>query len=281
VASNKERERQLARARYERRQQRAVQERQRRRQTATVVVSVVAVLAVIGGVVALFALSNGGNSTSKKLASGAASKSAPASASASPSASPSAAAGDCVYTKAGQAARNVGTPPATPARQVVGARIVLNAGTLSATLDGAKAPCTVNSFTFLAVKKYFDGVSCHRLTTQGIYVLQCGDPTGTGSGGPGYQFKDENLTSLGVPAGQQTTYPAGTLAMANAGPGTNGSQFFIVYKDSPLAASYTPFGKITKGLDIVQKIAAKGTQNGSGDGKPKRPVTIQSVTILQ
>jgi peptidyl-prolyl cis-trans isomerase B (cyclophilin B) len=279
VASNKERERQLARARYERRQQRAVQDRQRRRQTATVVVSVVAVLAVIGGVVALFALSNGGSSSSKKLASGAASKSP--SASASPSASPSAAAGDCVYTKAGQAARNVGLPPSTPARQVVGARIVLNSGTLSATLDGAKAPCTVNSFTFLAVKKYFDGVSCHRLTTQGIYVLQCGDPTGTGSGGPGYQFKDENLTSLGVPAGQQTTYPAGTLAMANAGPGTNGSQFFIVYKDSPLAASYTPFGKITKGLDIVQKIAAKGTQNGSGDGKPKRPVTIQSVTILQ
>ena len=104
-------------------------------------------------------------------------------------------------------------------------------------------------------------------------MLQCGDPSGTGSGGPGYQFQDENLTGA--------TYPAGTIAMANAGPGTNGSQFFICFKDSPLPASYTPWGKITSGMDVVTKIAAAGEDdsNGAGDGKPKQTVTIKSVTI--
>ena len=113
-----------------------------------------------------------------------------------------------------------------------------------------KAPYTTFSFEYLARKKYFDATKCHRLTTSGIYVLQCGDPTGTGSGGPGYQFQDENLTGA--------TYPAGTIAMANAGPGTNGSQFFIVYKDTQLPPSYTPWGKVTAGLDIVQGIAKAG-----------------------
>jgi peptidyl-prolyl cis-trans isomerase B (cyclophilin B) len=284
VARNKERERQLARARYERRQQRAMQHRQQTRHTAVIVVSVVAVLAVIAGVALLFTLSSGGSSSNKLAGAGASRSGTPsASGSASPSVAPtgSASTGACAYTKAGQAARKVGLPPANPARQVVGARIALNSGTLAVTLDGTKAPCTVNSFTYLAEARYFDGVPCHRLTTQGIFVLQCGDPTGSGSGGPGYQFPDENLGSLGVPPGQQATYPAGTLAMANAGPGTNGSQFFIVYKDSPLAASYTPFGKITKGLDVVQKIAGKGTTDGSGDGKPKSAVTIKSIQILQ
>ncbi|MFD0636922.1 peptidylprolyl isomerase [Catenulispora yoronensis] len=123
----------------------------------------------------------------------------------------------------------------------------------------------------MAKKGYFDNTKCHRLTTQGIYVLQCGDPSATGSGGPGYQFQDENLTGA--------TYPAGTIAMANAGPGTNGSQFFIVYKDTQLPASYTPWGKITGGLDVVTKIAAGGEDTGSGDGKPKLPADIKSVTI--
>ncbi|WSL80734.1 peptidylprolyl isomerase [Kitasatospora sp. NBC_01266] len=135
------------------------------------------------------------------------------------------------------------------------------------------APCTTFSFRFLADHDYFNRTHCHRLTTQGIFVLQCGDPTGTGSGGPGYSFNDENLTGA--------TYPAGTVAMANAGPNTNGSQFFFVWKDTKLPAAYTPFGTITGGMDVLQKIAAGGEddQNGPGDGFPTLPVNIKSVKI--
>jgi len=146
-------------------------------------------------------------------------------------------------------------------------------GDIVIALNAAKAPHTVNSFNFLAGQKFFNGSRCHRLTTEGIYVLQCGDPTGTGTGGPGYQFQDENLTGA--------TYPAGTVAMANAGANTNGSQFFLVYKDAALPPSYTPFGTITSGMDVVQKVAAGGSDNsnGSGDGRPNINVVLNSVTV--
>jgi peptidyl-prolyl cis-trans isomerase B (cyclophilin B) len=146
-------------------------------------------------------------------------------------------------------------------------------GKITIALDAAKAPHTVNSFAFLSNEKYFDHTKCHRLTTEGIYVLQCGDPTGTGSGGPGYQFADENLTGA--------TYPAGTVAMANAGPGTNGSQFFLVYKDTQLPPSYTPFGKVTGGLDVVQNIASGGVQGGGADGAPVADMVLNSVTTAK
>ena len=137
----------------------------------------------------------------------------------------------------------------------------------------AAAPCTTFSFKFLASQQYFNRTHCHRLTTQGIFVLQCGDPTGTGSGGPGYSFNDENLTGA--------TYPAGTVAMANAGPNTNGSQFFFVWKDTTLPPDYTPFGRVTQGMAVLEKIAAAGddSQNGPGDGFPTLPVDISSVTV--
>ncbi len=181
----------------------------------------------------------------------------------------------CAYSPTGGTpARSVGTPP-TRASQVgtYVATLTTNRGTIVINLDDVKAPCTVNSFAFLADMKYFDSTPCHRLTTAGIFVLQCGDPTGTGGGGPGYEFADENLAGA--------VYPAGTVAMANAGPGTNGSQFFLVYKDTTLAPSYTPFGTITAGLDVVQKIAAAGSDNsnGDGDGKPNLPVEITGVTV--
>jgi peptidyl-prolyl cis-trans isomerase B (cyclophilin B) len=198
--------------------------------------------------------------------------SAPASVAASVAAPASAPAGGCAYPAAGTAAKNVGTPPTTGISHTdVTATIVTSQGTLAIKLNAAAAPCTVNSFVYLASKGYFNGTSCHRLTTAGIFVLQCGDPTGTGSGGPGYSFADENLTGA--------TYPAATVAMANAGPGTNGSQFFLVYQDTTLAPSYTPFGTITSGLDVVTKVAAAGTADGSQDGKPKLPVQITSVTV--
>jgi len=178
--------------------------------------------------------------------------------------------GQCHYAKTAQAAaKDVGIPPsalASPAAQT--ATLTTNHGVVTLRLNTAAAPCTVNSFTFLASKHYFDSTPCHRLTTSGIFVLQCGDPTGTGAGGPGYQFADENLRGA--------TYPAGTVAMANAGPGTNGSQFFLVYADTRLAPNYTPFATMVSGLDVVQKIAAAGSDNsnGSGDGAPLLPTTI-------
>ncbi|UGQ15623.1 peptidylprolyl isomerase [Yinghuangia sp. ASG 101] len=144
-------------------------------------------------------------------------------------------------------------------------------GTIAVRLDAAKAPTTVNSFAFLAGKDYFDHTPCHRLTTEGIFVLQCGDPTGRGTGGPGYKFTDENLAGA--------TYKAGTVAMANSGPNTNGSQFFLVYKDSPLPPAYTPFGTITSGMDVLLDIAADGVWDGSGDGIPQALVTLDDVTV--
>jgi peptidyl-prolyl cis-trans isomerase B (cyclophilin B) len=189
------------------------------------------------------------------------------------SSQPSASAGACSYAKQGTASKKVDGLPPTSGVVREGTRSAVQTtsqGVVEADLLAAKAPCTVNSFAFLADQKYFDGTSCHRLTTDGIFVLQCGDPTATGTGGPGYQFADENLTGA--------KYPAGTLAMANSGPGTNGSQFFIVYKDTQLPPSYTPFGTITKGLDVVAKVAKAGAVGGV-DGKPKLPITLRTVTV--
>lgn len=149
--------------------------------------------------------------------------------------------------------------------------MVTNRGTIVMQLNAA-APCTGNSFAFLGSKSYFDGTKCHRLlNAPGFTALQCGDPSATGSGGPGYAFADENLAGA--------TYPRGTLAMANAGAGTNGSQFFFVFKDSQFSPNYTPFGKVVSGLDVLDAIAAEGTDNGQSDGAPKKTVTLSSVRI--
>ena len=167
-------------------------------------------------------------------------------------------------------------PKVTVAPATYTATIVTNCGTIVAALDAAKAPHTVNSFAFLASKHYFDNSPCHRLVTQSIFVLQCGDPTGTGTGGPGYTIPDENLSGA--------TYPAGTLAMANTGqPHTGGSQFFFCYADTPLPPQYTPFGHVTTGLDVLKKIADIGEDdsNAPGDGKPKSPVVIETFTVKQ
>jgi len=182
----------------------------------------------------------------------------------------------CDYnTDGATAAKEVDPPPATAtATGKVSVTIATSVGDLAAELDADSTPCTVNSFVSLAQQGYFDGTSCHRLTTSGIAVLQCGDPTGTGSGGPGYSFPDE--------LSGDETYPAGTLAMANAGPDTNGSQFFVVYGDTPLPPSYTVFGQIDDaGVKVVEEVAKKGTDdaNGPGDGHPKTAVDITEVTV--
>ncbi len=163
---------------------------------------------------------------------------------------------------------------AAKAAQPYEVRFFTTQGVITVQMLTDKAPCTTYSFRFLASQGFYNQTHCHRLTVQGIYVLQCGDPTGTGSGAPGYAFNDENLAGA--------TYPAGTVAMANAGPNTNGSQFFFTWKDTTLAPAYTPFGKVISGLNVLQKIAAAGDdqQNGPGDGYPNLYTAFLAVQII-
>jgi peptidyl-prolyl cis-trans isomerase B (cyclophilin B) len=152
-------------------------------------------------------------------------------------------------------------------------RLTTDLGVLTIAMDRARTPCTVANFAHLAQRGFLANSSCHRLVSEGIFVLQCGDPTGTGAGGPGYSFADENLAGA--------RYARGVVAMANAGPNTNGSQFFIIYRDSlDLPAMYTPFGTVTSGLDIVERVAAGGfTQPGVSDGAPRTPLTLRAVAV--
>jgi peptidyl-prolyl cis-trans isomerase B (cyclophilin B) len=272
VTGKKERQRKLARERMLRQQQRRSRRaHQARRITIVAVICVVVVGLGVGGFFA-FAGSGGSNAAAVSSTSPATpSASGSASASASTQAEP---ATTCSYPASGTAARNVGLPPAKPDYQAgYLATIHTNRGDVVIALLNSKATCTVNSFVYLAAKKYFNNTDCQRLTTVDPFVLQCGDPTGTGTGGPGYKFNNENLAGA--------KYTRGTIAMANSGPNTNGSQFFIVYKNSTLAPSYTPFGEVVKGLGIIQNVATAGSDNanGSGDGHPKEKVVVESVTI--
>jgi peptidyl-prolyl cis-trans isomerase B (cyclophilin B) len=269
VAGKKERQRKLARERLQRQQARRAARAHRARQVT--MITVVCLVVVGLGVGGFFAFSSPGKTSNTAAA-------ATASASASASASPSATTGPartCSYLASGTPARNVGKPPAKPDYQAsYQATIHTNRGDVVIHLLNSKATCTVNSFVYLAAKKYFNNTNCHRLTTTSpLFVLQCGDPTGTGSGGPGYKFNDENLAGA--------KYTQGTVAMAHSGPNTNGSQFFLVYQNSKLAPSYTPFGRVVKGLGIIQDVAKAGSDNanGHGDGHPKEKVVIESVTI--
>jgi peptidyl-prolyl cis-trans isomerase B (cyclophilin B) len=165
-------------------------------------------------------------------------------------------------------------------------KLATTCGEIDVALKASAAPHTVNSFAFLAGKGYFDHTKCHRLTTNGIYVLQCGDPTGSGSGGPGYTIPDENLKDKSLKGG---VYPAGTVAMANQynaqtkqGRHTGGSQFFLVYQDSPLPPNYTPFGTVSaSGMKVLKKIAAAGESTGQGDGAPNATVVIDKATVTK
>jgi peptidyl-prolyl cis-trans isomerase B (cyclophilin B) len=198
-----------------------------------------------------------------------------------PPAEAGAAPGQCRYVPStGQAAGRDVELPAASAPLTGGTQTVTldtTAGTVEVGLDVAGAPCATRSFVSLTAQQYFDGTSCHRLTTAGIYVLQCGDPTGTGTGGPGYTFATENLPAANGTAA--TTYPAGTVAMANAGPDTDGSQFFIVYRDTTLPPDYGILGHVTDGLDVIEEIAERGVRGGGSDGPPAAPVTLEQVTV--
>jgi peptidyl-prolyl cis-trans isomerase B (cyclophilin B) len=185
-------------------------------------------------------------------------------------------AGACTYVEGGEAARPVDLPPDDPeVSGEVPVTIVTTAGDLNATLDADAAPCTVNSFVSLAEQGFYDDTPCPRISDQGLYILQCGDPTGTTGGGPGYTIPDE-LTG-------EETYPAGTLAMANTGaPDSGGSQFFIVYQESLLSPDYTVFGSVDQaGIDVVADVAADGNDgsNPAGGGAPNTPIDITEVTV--
>ncbi len=186
--------------------------------------------------------------------------------------------GACTYASDGQPpAREVDEPPATPTHTgTVKAVIETTVGKLPISLDADGAPCTVNSFISLAEQGYYDATPCPRLATSpGFALLQCGDPSVTGSGGPGYSVQDEYDGT--------ETYPAGTLAMANAGrPDTNGSQFFLCIEDTQLPPSYTVFGTVgAKGIEVLAEVAAKGDDGShpAGGGKPVQPVDISKVTV--
>ena len=268
--TSSKRQREIARRRAERQAARRAERAARRRRRNLMVGGVFAavLLLVLGGIGISRLLDD--ENTLEPLAS----PSESASASGSPDAAAAGVACDGEELKPGKEQSFPKEPPLTiDKKKKYRASITTSCGVIEADLFADKAPRTVNSFAFLAGKNYFDGTECHRATTSPtLTVLQCGDPTAKGSGGPGYQFPDENLTGA--------TYPRGTLAMANSGPGTNGSQFFLVAKDSQLPPSYTVWGKITPaGLAVLDKIMANGVEGGGTDGPPGKQVFIADFAV--
>ncbi|MGQ7297679.1 peptidylprolyl isomerase [Quadrisphaera sp. KR29] len=273
--SKSERERDYERRRHEawqRRQAARAAERRRRRNTALAAALVLVVVAGIAAVAFSSFRPSADPVAGGDGASPAVSASLPADACPPPTSSPT------VTPSEGGTAPD---PSVAQARTWTGT-IDTSCGPIGVELDGAAAPQAVASFVTLAQQGFFGGTPCHRLTTAGIYVLQCGDPTGTGTGGPGYTFGPvENAPSDDV-------YPAGTIAMARQGGNgdSQGSQFFLVYQDSTIpsdsAGGYTVFGRITSGLDVVQRVAdagVGGTSSGSTDGTPTTPISIEQVTL--
>jgi peptidyl-prolyl cis-trans isomerase B (cyclophilin B) len=266
----------------------------RKRRIYTIAGSAVGAIVVIGAIVATVVLTNRDSGSQKASAATTTPASATSAAPSAPGQLPAFAApanlgANCQYPASADKASKPNNPPHTgkvptdPAR--VSVSMATNQGNIGLQLDNAKSPCTVNSFASLAQQGFFNDTPCHRLTTSpGLAVLQCGDPTGQGTGGPGYQFENEYPTNQYQPDDpklqEPVLYPRGTVAMANAGPGTNGSQFFLVYKDSQLPPNYTVFGTIDQtGLATLDKIAAAGTADGGQDGKPKNDVQVKSVQL--
>ncbi|MDO5077177.1 peptidylprolyl isomerase [Corynebacterium sp.] len=180
----------------------------------------------------------------------------------------------CNFTEHGNAAREV-SMPSGPNTGNVTVKLATNQGELALNLDGSKAPCAAGTIEHLAKQGFYDNTLCHRITTENIFILQCGDPTATGSGGPGFTFQDE----YPVGTDEQGLYTAGVVAMANSGPNTNGSQFFLTYKDSPLPPNYTIVGRLTEeSMPVLQSIADKGAAEGARDAAPAQAVHIEKAT---
>ena len=249
MSTREERGRRLAQLRVERQKERA-EARRRARQRKVVGTSLLAVLLLAGA--AVLSVTRGGTTTPTTT----------------PTPSPSAV--PCSYFSSDTSNPLVTTRPSPPGfgtRRSGTATMLTNHGTVVFSLLANDAPCATASFAFLAAHRYFDGTRCDRLTTGGLQFLQCGRPTrGTG---PGYAFPVENVS----PA---TRYPAGTVGLANRGPDTNGSVFFLCYGDTQLPPLFTPFGRIVSGLDVLRAVAADGSRP-AGDGVPNTPVTITTL----
>lgn len=280
--SGSKRQRQLARAKYERQQARRAESEDRRRRNQRITAIVVVAVLVLGGLAyAVISVTSSNDATVAEAppetaveavadAVGDPTEEADADSGAEPIEEPSVLdCGPAVEPRADTVSYD--EPGDVEAASSI--TLTTTCGDIVIELD-PDAPETVASETFLAESGFYDATQCHRLTTAGIYVLQCGDPAGNGTGGPGYTVPDENL-----PADGTANYPAGTVAMANAGPGTAGSQFFIVYEDTTLPGDYTIWGTVTSGLDIVQEVASVGTADGSGDGAPRQPMVIETATV--
>jgi peptidyl-prolyl cis-trans isomerase B (cyclophilin B) len=182
---------------------------------------------------------------------------------------------NCKNTKAkSHVAKNIEPPEIKGPFQNRTFTLTTNCGNIIIKADGKSAPITVTALSALAAGGFFDQTLCHRLTTENIYVLQCGDPTATGLGGPNFTYRDENL-----PTAVENNYPAGVVAMFNSGQNTHGSQFFIVYEDTSLPPSYTIWVKVTKGLEIIQMVAKSGVLDGKKDGAPKLKIGIEKVKV--
>jgi peptidyl-prolyl cis-trans isomerase B (cyclophilin B) len=270
VPSSIDRERKLARAKIDRQQTRRAQQIRAQRQLQARIgaaLAIVVVIAAVGFATNWYGLKSTSN-----------------------------AAVDCTWTPASAKdnpnLKNVGEPPTTgvPTTGTQSLAITTSQGVITGSMSVSEAQCTAASFTYLASKHFFDNTICHRLTTAGLFILQCGDPTGTGKGGPTYTIPDENVpqatdqgaTGASVPT--TTVYPVGTLAVANDGaPNTGSSQFFVVYKASTLPLTYSVFGTIdAAGMAVVNKIAAGGVGTGgasSSDGPPKLKTTITSFIV--
>jgi peptidyl-prolyl cis-trans isomerase B (cyclophilin B) len=273
VSSIKDRQRAAARARLEKEMAERASAARKRRQRQAIIGSALAVVVIAGAAVWIVAAL--GKDDDKKS---------------NDAAAPPAGTVACTWIpedgSSGAKVKDVGTPP--PNAPNVGKSTLTmetNLGTITGAVDLAKTPCTGSAFTYLGSQKFWDNTKCHRLTTEGIKVLQCGDPTATGkgwresdgSGGPSFRYAEENL-----PVNAKPTYPKGTIAMAKtSAPSSTGSQFFIVYADTELPADYTVLGTVTKGLDIVEEVAKAGSDNanGQGDGHPKKEVVIKSLTM--
>ncbi|WNG84364.1 peptidylprolyl isomerase [Mycobacterium sp. ITM-2016-00316] len=282
AAAKRKLERQL-----ERREQRA-----KRQRLITIIASVTGVLVVVGAVVATVVITNKDSpETTSASTTTSLDPAAPQPASDGklpPFVAPAGLGQDCQYPGAGEASRKV-DPPRTgkiPMDEAeISVSMATDQGNIGLMLNNAQAPCTSNSFASLAGQGYFNDTPCHRLTTSdSLSVLQCGDPTGQGTGGPGYEFANEYPTNQYQPDNpalqQPVLYPRGTLAMANAGAGTNGSQFFLVYRDSQLPPNYTVFGTIDEtGLATLDKIAGAGVEGGGQDGPPATKVQVKTIQL--
>jgi peptidyl-prolyl cis-trans isomerase B (cyclophilin B) len=277
MTSNRDRQRAGARARLERDMAERAEKKRRARRNRTAIAIGAGSLVVLVGVVWIVVATTGGDDK-KKAGASASSSASSTSCKWNPLVDPTASPQPSLPATI----KNVGTPPTSgePRTGTQTMTITTNLGVIKVDVDDAKAPCAASSFTYLAGKKFFDNTKCHRLVTSGIFVLQCGDPSGTGTGGPNYRFNEENLPTNSRPA-----YPEGTVAIAKTSdPGTSGSQFFIVYKDSDLPADYTVLGHVSEGLDIVKKVGDAGvipdpSAQSEGDGAPKTPVNIQTLTM--